>query len=105
MAPEYRKSSDVILERMMELQSRKEVIERWLTTDGIPFQLLGALQDLQEMLATVESELTELQDRHSVPRNVVENLDPCGIKACDCAPNPKPVAAKMARHSHPAKTP
>ena len=46
--------------QVMELQSRKEVIERWLSSTTVPCQLVEALQ---EMLATTKRELQALEDQ------------------------------------------
>ena len=45
---------------IMELQSRKEVIERWLSESGTPAQLVEVLQ---EMLVTTERQLRLLRNQ------------------------------------------
>jgi hypothetical protein len=47
-------------DRIMELQSRRQVIENWLSTADIPDQFVG---DIQEMMAVIEAELAVLRDQ------------------------------------------
>ena len=47
-------SGDPCWRQMMELESRKEVIEGWLSSPDTPSQLVEVLQ---EMLATTERQL------------------------------------------------
>ncbi len=46
--------------QLMELESRKEVIQEWLSSPDIPAQLVGVLH---EMLATTESQLEALRSQ------------------------------------------
>jgi hypothetical protein len=57
-------------DRLMELQSRKQVIERWLATPAISAQYSSVLQ---EMLAAVEAELTALSNRHFTTKYLATN--------------------------------
>ncbi len=50
--------------QVMELEARKEVIERWLSESIIPSQLVEVLQ---EMLATTERQLKAI--RSQAPEN------------------------------------
>jgi hypothetical protein len=47
-------------QQMMELESRKEVIEGWLSSANIPAQLVEVLK---EMLATTEHKLRAVRSR------------------------------------------
>lgn len=60
MFPQRAMPGDPAWQRVMELQSRKEVIERWLSSTAVPCQLVEALQ---EMLATTKRELQALEDQ------------------------------------------
>jgi len=50
--------------QVIELQSRKEVIEGWLSSSVIPSQLVEVLQ---EMLAATELQLQVLRNQDSSP--------------------------------------
>jgi hypothetical protein len=65
MALDRGKPDDLIEEQLLELHSHKEVIECWLTAYGIPSELREVLQ---ELLARVKSELTELGNLYSGTR-------------------------------------
>jgi hypothetical protein len=56
--------------RIMELQSRKQVIEEWLATEDIPDRFVG---DMREMLPAIERELTVLMDQHSATKSAASN--------------------------------
>jgi len=53
-------SSEPPWRQMMELESRKEVIEGWLSSSAIPAQLIEVLK---EMLATTEHQLQAVRSQ------------------------------------------
>jgi hypothetical protein len=53
-------SSEPSWRQMMELESRKEVIEEWLSSSVIPSHLAEVLE---EMLATTERQLQKVRSR------------------------------------------
>ena len=53
-------SGEPRLRQMIELESRKEVIEGWLSSPDTPAQLVEVLQ---EMLATTERQLRAVRSR------------------------------------------
>jgi hypothetical protein len=59
MSSERWQSDNSMCERIIELQSRRQVIERWLAT-ACTHEYSNAMQ---EMLASVEAELTVLRDQ------------------------------------------
>jgi len=53
-------SGEPFWRQMMELESRKEVIDGWLSSPDTPFQLIEVLQ---EMLATTERQLRAVRSQ------------------------------------------
>lgn len=60
MFPHPGMSGEAVWRQTMELQSRKEVIERWLAETGIPAQQVDVLQ---EMLANTERQLQAIRSQ------------------------------------------
>ncbi len=60
MSTERAALGESVWRQTMELQSRKEVIERWLSESGTPAQLVDVLQ---EMLANTERQLQLLRNQ------------------------------------------
>jgi hypothetical protein len=69
MASERPQPDNSPCDQIMELQSRKEVIEGWLATNDIP----AFSSVLQEMLTSVEAKLTVLRDQHSATKSAATN--------------------------------
>ena len=60
--------------QMMELESRKEVIKEWLSSAGIPSEIIEVLQ---EMLATTERQL------QTVTSQDLENATPSPLRKAE----------------------
>jgi hypothetical protein len=56
-------------DRIMELQSRKQVIEHWLAMASTP----AFSNVMQEMLTSVEAELTVLRHQHFTTKHLAAN--------------------------------
>jgi hypothetical protein len=69
MSSERWQSDNSMCERIIELQSRRQVIERWLATVGTHEHSNA----MQEMLAAVEAELTALREQHSATKYLATN--------------------------------
>ena len=54
MFTHFARSGEPSWRQMMELESRKEVIKEWISSAGIPSEIIEVLQ---EMLATTERQL------------------------------------------------
>jgi len=59
---------------MMELESRKEVIKEWISSAGIPSEIIEVLQ---EMLATTERQL------QTVTSQDLENATPSPLRKAE----------------------
>jgi hypothetical protein len=70
MASEPWQSGNSMCERIIELQSRKQVIDQWLATAGVSARFSS---DLQEMLTAVEAELTVLRGQYFATKYPTKN--------------------------------
>jgi len=74
MFTQHPMSGEPAWRQIMELESRKEVIEEWLSSPDIPSQLV---EILQEMLATTERQLQAVRSQD------IENANPSPLREAE----------------------